>query len=782
MTGDETEDGLLRDAALKNAASILLARRRAEDTLSRTQSELRQTNALLVAEKETLRESEARFRATFEQAATGIAIAALDGTFLELNDKFCSIVGYRRDELKGKTFLDITHDDDKPATRREVERLMSGEVPNYVMEKRYVRADGRPVWSMSTVTLLRDEHKRPQRFIGVIEDITQRKLADEKIRRSEEELRALAHSLQEETRILELLNSTGTTLASNLDLQTLLQAITDAATKLSGARFGAFFYNTTGAGGDAYLLYTLSGAPREAFERFGQLRATQIFAPTFNGQGVIRLDNVRVDPRYGKMAPHYGMPPGHLPVCSYLAVPVASRSGGVLGGLFFGHGEPGVFTARHERIIVGIAAQASIAIDNAQLYERSQQAAEERTRLLESERAARADAERASALKDEFLATLSHELRTPLSAILGWSQVLRRGARDETTLLRGLDTIERNARAQTQLIEDLLDMSRITSGKLHLDIQPVDPVTFIEAAMETMRPAADAKGVRLEKMLDPHTGPVAGDPGRLQQVVWNLLSNAIKFTARGGKVQILLERVNSNVEINISDTGIGIGESFLPHVFERFRQGNQSITRSAGGLGLGLSIVKHLIELHGGSVHAKSPGENMGSTFTLTLPSMVVHKATTATERWHPRTPVAISTDFQFADLAGIKVLVVDDEPDARELIKQVLGECNANVIVASGASEALALVQSELPDVLVSDIGMPETDGYTLLGRVRALGAAAGGNVPAIALTAFARSEDRTRALRAGFLVHVSKPVEPEELVATVASVAGRTGPKASY
>jgi signal transduction histidine kinase len=272
----------------------------------------------------------------------------------------------------------------------------------------------------------------------------------------------------------------------------------------------------------------------------------------------VRSDDITKDPRYGKMAPHYGMPKGHLPVRSYLAVPVVSRSGEVLGGLFFGHPQPGVFTERSERLIVGIAAQASVAADNARLYEQAQRAAEERKHLLESERSARAAAERMSELKDDFLATLSHELRTPLSAILGWAQVLRRGVRSEADLLRGLDTIERNARMQTQLIEDLLDMSRIASGKVRLDIQPVDPVSFVEAAIETVGPAADAKGIRLEKLLDPAAGPISGDPSRLQQIVWNLLSNAIKFTPKGGKVQVVLERVNSHIEISVADTGIGI--------------------------------------------------------------------------------------------------------------------------------------------------------------------------------------------------------------------------------
>ena len=404
-------------------------------------------------------------------------------------------------------------------------------------------------------------------------------------------------------------------------------------------------------------------------------------------------------------------------------------------------------------------------------------AAEERAHLLESERAARAEAERASAMKDEFLATLSHELRTPLSAILGWAQVLRLGTRSEADLRQGLETIERNARIQTQLIEDLLDMSRITSGKLRLDVQALDPASFIEAAIETVRPAAEAKGVRLEKVLDPAAAPVSGDASRLQQVVWNLLSNAIKFTPKGGKVQVLLERVNSHVEISVADTGVGIAAEFLPHVFERFRQGDASTTRTFGGLGLGLAIVKHLVELHGGTVSVKSPGENGGTTFAVALPLAAVHRSAGPAGRLHPKAAGAALATFDYSDLSGVKVLVVDDETDARELIRRVLGECKAQVLTASTAQEALELIQSERPDVLVSDIGMPDVDGYELLRRVRALGAAGGGRLPAVALTAFARSEDRTRALRAGFLVHVSKPVEPNELIATVASVTGRTG-----
>ena len=710
---------------------------------------------------ETLRESEERLRAIFNQAAVGIAVASLDGRFLDMNRKFTEILGYTTAELESLTFTAITDPADLTDTAIAVEQLLAGSIPAYTLEKRYLRKNGSIVWSLTTVTLLKDAAGHPQRFIGVIEDITQRKQVEE--------------ALREETRVLELLNETGTTLASELDLQAVVQAVTDAATQLSGAAFGAFFYNTTDEYGGAFLLYTLSGIPREAFEKFGNPRATPLFGPIFRGEAPIRCDDVTADARYGTTPPYHGMPEGHPVVRSFLAVPVRSRSGEVIGGLFFGHPRAGVFTERAERLTVGVAAQAGVAIDNARLFEAAQRAAEERKFLLESERAARSAAERMSEMKDEFLATLSHELRTPLNAILGWSQVLRRGSGNEAEQQRGLETIERNARVQAQLIEDLLDMSRITSGKLRLDIQQLQPGPAIEAAVETVKHAADAKGIRLETFLDPAAGPISGDHGRLQQIIWNLLSNAIKFTPKDGKVQVVLERVNSHIEISVADTGIGIRPEFIPHLFERFRQGDASTTRKFGGLGLGLSIVKRLVELHGGTVWVKSPGEGLGTTVTVLLPLTVVQRNAGSGERRHPQTPEPGARTLTVAELAGLTVLVVDDEPDARDLVKRVLEDCGAEVITAGTASEALLAVESGKPDVLVSDIGMPDADGFELLRRVRALGPERGGRIPAIALTAFARSEDRTRALRSGFLVHVSKPVDPSELIATVASVAGR-------
>jgi CheY-like chemotaxis protein len=380
-------------------------------------------------------------------------------------------------------------------------------------------------------------------------------------------------------------------------------------------------------------------------------------------------------------------------------------------------------------------------------------------------------------MKDEFLATLGHELRTPLNAILGYAQLMRTGAMGADELAEAIEVIERNARTQTRIVEDLLDLSRIIAGKMRLDVQRVDLAAVVSAAVETLKPAADFKGVRMTSVLDPLVGPMKGDPARLQQVVWNLLSNAIKFTDKGGKVQVALERVNSHVEIAVSDTGAGIKPEFLPHVFDRFRQAEGSTVRRHSGMGIGLSIVKQLVEMHGGNVRAKSPGPGHGSTFIVALPLSVSTHDDEEPDRAHPRGPSARTSQCDQVDLAGVRVLVVDDEPDARLLITRILQTRNADVATAASMDEALEVVRREPPHVVISDLGMPAHDGYELIQAVRALPATHGGNIPAAALSAFARSEDRRRAMMAGFQTHVAKPVEPEELLAVVASLAGRVG-----
>jgi PAS domain S-box-containing protein len=389
---------------------------------------------------------------------------------------------------------------------------------------------------------------------------------------------------------------------------------------------------------------------------------------------------------------------------------------------------------------------------------------------------ARRQAEEANRIKDEFLATLSHELRTPLTAIIGWSAMMRANKFDENTAANALETIERNAKAQARIVEDLMDVSRIITGKLRLDVQAVELATVVSGAVDAIRPAAEAKNIRLQALLDPQAGPVSGDPTRLQQVVWNLLTNAVKFTPKGGRVQVRLERVNSHVEITVSDTGQGIAPEFLPHVFDRFRQADQTYTRAHGGLGLGLSIVRQLVELHGGTVQAESAGIGQGATFIVELPVMVAHRKLEQPERRHPTSGGDAALECP-PSLAGLRVLVVDDEADTRVLLRAMLERCGSEVMTAASAAEALELFEQSRPDVLVSDIGMPEADGYALISGVRRLEARRGGRVPAIALTAYARAEDRVRALKAGFQVHVPKPIEPVELVAVVASLTGRTG-----
>lgn len=396
---------------------------------------------------------------------------------------------------------------------------------------------------------------------------------------------------------------------------------------------------------------------------------------------------------------------------------------------------------------------------------------EEKKQLLENERIARSDAERANRMKDEFLATLSHELRTPLNAILGWSQLILQGTMSMKDIQRGLETIERNARAQNKLIEDLLEMSSIISGKVRLDVQRLDLAAIAEVAVESVAPAAEAKGIRIRKIIDPGAGLVSGDHNRLQQIVWNLLSNAVKFTPKGGTVEVIVERVASHLEATVRDSGAGIKPEFLVYVFDRFRQADSSLTRNHGGLGLGLAIVKQLVGLHGGTVRAESEGEGKGASFIVSLPLAPINDSH---DRQSLAAPPHSALQNGYISLPGVKILVIDDEPDARELINEVLTQCEAEVITAGSAMEGLQILKSQRPDVMISDIGMPETDGYQFIRAVRSLPATHGGKTPAIALSAFAHSEDRTKAMIAGYQIHLSKPVESQELIASIGNLTG--------
>jgi signal transduction histidine kinase/CheY-like chemotaxis protein len=396
-----------------------------------------------------------------------------------------------------------------------------------------------------------------------------------------------------------------------------------------------------------------------------------------------------------------------------------------------------------------------------------------RQQLLASERDARRTAEDANRLKDEFLSTISHELRTPLTAINGWASMLRAGRLDAAQSERALETIVRSARSQNQLIDDLLDISRIITGRMRLAVAPLKLGPVIEAAVETVRPAAEAKGIRLSALLDPAAKEVSGDAERLQQVVWNLLSNAVKFAPNGGRVEVKLERADSRVEIVVTDNGQGIKPEFLPYVFERFRQEDGGTSRHRGGLGLGLAIVRNIVELHGGTVHAASEGLGKGATFTVALPIAVARPV--APEELRDKAEGGRLAPENPSALAGVRALFVDDEADARELISMMLAQGGVDVRTACSAPEALAVCDEWRPDVLISDIGMPGEDGYTLMKKLRARESERGGHIPAIALTAYGRQEDRLRALSVGYEYHISKPVEPAELLTVVASLANR-------
>ncbi|MDQ3322712.1 MAG: PAS domain S-box protein [Acidobacteriota bacterium] len=429
----------------------------------------------------------------------------------------------------------------------------------------------------------------------------------------------------------------------------------------------------------------------------------------------------------------------------------------------------GEYNKRGRHVFIGIARDIS----------ERKQVEVEREQLLQREQTARAQAEEANRIKDEFLATVSHELRTPLNAILGWSSLLRSGRLDTEASVRALETVERNARAQSQLIDDLLDISRIITGRLRLSVHTIELAAVIESSVEAVRPAAEAKEIRLQTLIDPKAGPISGDADRLQQIFWNLLSNAVKFTQKRGRVQIRLEQINSHVEITVSDTGKGIASEFIPHVFDRFRQADQTTTRRQGGLGLGLSIARQLVEMHGGTIRAESEGEEKGTSFVVKLPRLIAvpRAAKEKEKRVHPTASKEFLSIDCAPELTGLRILIVDDEADARALLRQMLEMCGSKVTTTSSAAEALDRLKSGVFDVLVSDIGMPEEDGYTLIGKVRLLPAEKGGRIPAVALTAYARIEDRVRSLTAGFQVHVPKPVEPVELAAVVASLAKGMG-----
>jgi signal transduction histidine kinase/ActR/RegA family two-component response regulator len=589
-------------------------------------------------------------------------------------------------------------------------------------------------------------------------------LAEDVARQTREAVRRarVEETLRDETRILELLNRTGQALASTLDHDMLLQAITDAGTQLSGARFGAFFYTTQDERGDNLLLYTLSGAPRAAFDKFDHPRPTAVFGPTFRNEGIVRSDDITRDPRYGKTAPHFGMPKGHLPVRSYMAVPVVARSGAVLGGLFFGHPDPGVFSERSERIVAGMAAQAAVALDNARLYEAARKSALEREALLQSERAARVEAERLSRMKDEFLAMLAHELRNPLAPISSSAALLNIQFREEPRIRQASAIIGRQVKHMSRLIDDLLDVSRVTRGLVTLQVEEVDLCEVVRSALDQARPLIGEKSHRVDLALPDCPVVVRGDATRLVQAVANILNNAAKYTPPAGTIRIALAAGAGQARLEVRDNGSGMPPELLPSVFELFTQGARTLARSQGGLGLGLALVKKLVEMHGGTVTAHSDGVGLGSVFTIALPCAHREDGGDGEGEAAPGGKPARPADA--AAYRPLRVIVVDDNEDAADSLATLLRAQGHAVAVEYSGQGALRRAAHEPPDAMVVDIGLPDMDGYQLGAMLRAQPATRGAVL--IAATGYGGEQDRVRAHAAGFSHHLVKPVDMGALV----------------
>jgi signal transduction histidine kinase/DNA-binding response OmpR family regulator len=696
----------------------------ARELLVRVGALLRAAESRAEADR-AIRESEGRFRAFI--SAVSDVVYRMSPDWSEMR------------HLEGRRFIADTfepsrgwmekyiHPDDRAKVQAAIDEAIRDKKA-FELEHRVIRVDGSFGWTHSRAIPLLDARGEIVEWFGAAADVTPRKRAEE--------------GLREEARTLETMNRVGRTLAAETDLEKTVQAVTDAATEVSGARFGAFFYNVKDEAGESYLLFTISGAPREAFENLGMPRNTAVFAATFGGTGTVRVDDITKDPRYGHNAPHHGMPTGHLPVVSYLAVPVVSRTDEVIGGLFLGHPEPGVFTARAERLVESIAAQAAVAFDKAQLYS-------QRTQLV-------GQLQEADRRKDEFLATLSHELRNPLAPLRNSLHLLRAAGREGSPAIH--DIMERQLNHLVRLVDDLLEVSRISRGALDLRKESVDVREIARNAVETSRPLIEAGLHRLELDFPREPLWVEGDPVRLAQILANLLNNAAKYTDPGGHLALAARREEGVVILSVRDDGPGITPGMLPKLFEMFSRGDRQNARHQGGLGIGLALSRRLAEMHGGSIQVKSAGAGQGSEFVVTLP--VASAQATAVSAGKRKAP----------PLAPRRILVVDDNRDAADSLSMVLQFLGADVRVARDGPEALEAYEKYDPAVVLLDIGMPDMDGYEVARHIRTRFPER--QTALVALTGWGQDKDRERAREAGFDRHLVKPAEIGALQALLSSL----------
>jgi PAS domain S-box-containing protein len=729
--------------------AVTYSETRARAKAERSESEVRESEATvrtILAEREraeeALRESEERYRELVENANDIVYTLDLEGKMTSVNKVAEVITGYSRAEMLNMNLVDIMTPESVEASRHMLNRKLSGEEKtNYELD---IRAKDGRILTLEISSRLILKQGEAAGVQGVARDISARRRAEEVLREADQ------RALSEYERLLERISGLAQGFGTARDLVTIFRALREFT--LMSVPCDGLFISLYDHHRDVRTACYGWGDGRE-FDT-SDLPAMPVTTAGPNSRA-IRTGQVIITNDY--MKAHRGRPTvivgpdnGMRPECS-LAVPMAVM-GRIIGTIEVQSYRKEAFREEHATAMRMASNLTAVAIEN--------------VRLLERESTARAAAEESNRLKDEFLATVSHELRTPLTAILGWSRMLEAGSLDNVVASRAIETIRRNAKSQSQIIDDILDVSRIITGKLYLDLHPIELAPVIEAAVNVVRPTAEAKGILIEAKLEPRPSVITGDANRLQQVIWNLLSNAIKFTPGGGRVSVSIHQIGTEVEIKVADNGQGINRSFLPYVFDRFRQADSTSTRQHGGLGLGLAIARHLIEIHGGTIYADSAGDGKGAAFSIRLPLI----GTLATVREPERNEAKHAAQFSKAELNGIHVLLVDDDQDTLDLLTQALTQKAATVTAVSTASEALEAIKSLNLDVVVSDIAMPGEDGYQLIRKIRALDFDPGKSLPVVAITAYAKEEDRRKALSSGFQGFLSKPIELSELIIAVA------------